>query len=53
MTDNSEDEEVTELQKKNCKLQKKLLEKEKEIKHLKLVISNLEGTGTIIPIECF
>ena len=40
----SEDDEVFDLKKKNSNLEKKLQEKEKEIKHLKLVISNLKGT---------
>ena len=40
----SEDDEVFDLKKKNSNLEKKMQEKEKEIKHLKLVISNLKGT---------
>ena len=47
----SEDEEVFELKKKNSNLEKKLQEKEKEIKHLKLVISNLKGTNNKMPMH--
>ena len=47
----SEDEKVVELKKKNINLEKKLQEKEKEIKHLKLVIRTSKVLYIIIILE--
>lgn len=38
-----DDDEIVFLKKENCNLKQRLKEKEKEIEHLKVVISNLKG----------
>ena len=49
----SEDDDLQGLKKTNNDLQKRLQEKEQEIAHLKLVISNLKGTSYQFQLNYF